>query len=230
MNQQNIRIIDGYEHIPYRPISYSESEMIKRSAEFYDQANSRRSLRYFSDTPIPREVLLNIIKTAGTAPSGANKQPWTFCLVSDPGIKRRIRLAAEKEEYESYHNRMSDEWLKDLKPMGTDWKKPFIETAPWIIVVFRKIYDLDSEGTKKNHYYVTESVGLSCGMLVMAIHNAGLCALTHTPSPMNFLSEILKRPENERPFLLIPVGHAAEDAIVPNIHRKGLDEICVVYD
>jgi nitroreductase len=174
--------------------------------------------------------MLNIIKTAGTSPSGANKQPWTFCLVSDPATKKQIRDAAEEEEYQSYHNRMSQEWLKDLEPMATVWEKPFLETAPWLIIAFRKIYDMDEQGKKKNNYYVTESIGLACGMLLLAIHNAGLSALTHTPSPMNFLSTILDRPENERPFLLIPVGYAADDVFVPDIKRKKLDDICVIYE
>lgn len=223
------RIINGFEHIPYRPVKYIGKEMLRRSADFYTQASQRRSVRYFSEKDIPEEVLLNIIRTAGTSPSGANKQPWTFCLVSNPELKKQIRRAAEKEEYESYKNRMGEEWLEDLKPMGTDWHKPFLETAPWLIVVFRKIYETDQTGKKRNNYYVTESVGLASGMLLMAIHYAGLSALTHTPSPMNFLKDVLKRPDNERPFLLIPVGYAADDAYVPDLQRKPLEEICVRY-
>lgn len=230
MDTPNIQIIDGYEYIPYQPESYPEEAMIQRSAEFYQAANARRSVRFFSDKNVPLEVMLNIIRTAGTSPSGANKQPWTFCLVSNPEIKKEIRKAAEREEYKSYHSRMSKEWLEDLKPMGTNWEKPFLETAPWLIAVFRKIYDTDATGMKKNNYYVTESLGLACGMLLMAIHHAGLSALTHTPSPMNFLSDILGRPENEKPFLLIPVGYAAANALVPNIPRKKLEKICVIYD
>jgi len=230
MDKTDIRIIDGYEHIPYNPLTYPPEEMLRRSSDLYSFASKRRSIRSFSDREVSREVLFNIIRIAGTSPSGANKQPWTFCLVSDPATKIQIRLAAEEEEYQSYHSRMSKEWLEDLRPLGTDWHKPFLETAPWLIVVFRKIYDPDRNGKKKNNYYVAESVGLACGMLLMAIHHAGLSALTHTPSPMNFLSDILKRPENEKPFLLIPVGYAAEDTYVPNIHRKELDEICVVYE
>jgi len=230
MDKHDVRIIEGYEHIPYQPEMHSEEDMLKRSADLYNIAKKRRTIRYFSDRSVPREVLLNIIKTAGTSPSGANKQPWIFCLISNPDIKKQIRKGAEEEEYQSYNSRMSKAWLDDLKPMGTDWNKPFIETAPWLIVVFRKIYDLDEKGRKKNNYYVTESIGLACGMLLMAIHNAGLSALTHTPSPMNFLSSILERPENERPFLLIPVGYADDDAYVPNISRKDLEEICVIYE
>jgi nitroreductase len=230
MNKRDIRIIDGYKHVRYQPVTYAVADMLRRSDEFYNLANQRRSVRYFSDKPVPRDVMINIIKTAGTSPSGANKQPWTFCLVSNPEIKKQIRMSAEEEEYQSYHSRMSKTWLDDLKPMGTDWNKPFIETAPWLIVAFRKIYDLDIKGRKKNNYYVNESIGIACGMLLLAIHHAGLSALTHTPSPMNFLSSILKRPENEKPFLLIPVGYADVNTFVPNISRKSLEEICVVYE
>ena len=166
--------------------------------------------------------------TASSAPSGANKQPWTFCAVRDPAVKHRIRVAAEQEEYESYHGRMSQEWLDDLAPLQTDWHKPFLEIAPWLIIVFKKAYDLDDTGRHKN-YYVTESVGLACGFLLTAIHQAGLVALTHTPSPMNFLQDILQRPENERPFLLIPVGYPAADARVPDIRRKSAEEVIVYY-
>jgi nitroreductase len=230
MDSNDIRIIQGYEHIRYQPETYSEENMIKRSQDLYHHADQRRTVRYFSDRPVPKKVLLNIIKTAGTSPSGAHKQPWTFCLVSNTDLKKQIREAAEEEEYQSYNERMSKAWLDDLKPMGTDWHKPFLETAPWLIVIFRRIYDLDENGKKKNNYYVNESIGIACGMLLMAIQHAGLCALTHTPSPMNFLSSILKRPDNERPFLLIPVGYAADETYVPNISRKSLDEICVLYE
>lgn len=167
--------------------------------------------------------------TAGTAPSGAHKQPWHFCAVADPHIKSEIRKAAEKEEYESYNGRMSERWLNDLKPIGTDWQKPFLEDAPWLIIVFKKIYDIDDEGTKNNNYYVSESVGIACGILIAAIHQAGLATLTHTPSPMNFLSKILGRPENEKPFLLLPVGFPKQGATVPDFQRKNLEEICSYY-
>jgi nitroreductase len=192
--------------------------------------NRRRSLRYFSDKPLPREVIENLIKTASTAPSGAHKQPWTFCAVSDPAIKSQIREAAEKEEYESYNGRMSEEWLRDLAPLGTDWHKPFLEIAPWLIVVFKKAYELDGNGEKRKCYYVNESVGLAAGFLLAAIHHAGLVSLTHTPSPMNFLQKILDRPDNERPFLLIPVGYPAEAAEVPDLRRKSLGEVAVFYE
>ena len=230
MSKKDIRVIKGYEHIPYRSEKYSEGEMVDRARSFYELARRRRSIRTFSDKPVPLEIMINIIRTAGTSPSGANKQPWTFCLVSNTAIKKQIRIAAEEEEYQSYHKRMSEEWLRDLKPMGTDWNKPFIEKAPWLIVAFRKIYDIDENGLKTNNYYVTESIGLACGMLLMAIQNAGLSALTHTPSPMNFLSSILDRPENERPFLLIPVGYPEKETFVPNITRKDIDEMGVSYE
>lgn len=190
--------------------------------------DGRRSLRMFSDRTVAMEVLQNIIATASTAPSGAHKQPWTFCLVTDQATKKMIREAAEKEEYENYHGRMSEEWLEDLLPFDTDWHKEFLEIAPALIVVFKRPYDL-VDGIKKKNYYVNESVGLACGFLLAAIHNAGLVALTHTPSPMNFLQRLLERPENERAFLLIPVGHPSEDAEVPDLQRKSLEEILVHY-
>jgi iodotyrosine deiodinase len=223
------KIIDGYTFVRHRPAIYANQEMLDRSTEFYTRMNTRRTVREFSDKSIPKEVIDHLILTAGTAPSGAHKQPWTFCVVSNPDIKKQIRVEAEKEEHESYHNRMSEEWLQDLKPFQTDWHKPFLETAPYLIVVFKKAYDLQDDGTKRNNYYVNESVGLACGFLLAAIHHAGLVALTHTPSPMNFLSKILNRPENERPFLLIPVGYPADETYVPLLQRKNLNEISVYY-
>ncbi len=217
---------DGF--IKYENESFSENEMLERARSLHNFAEKRRSIRTFSDKDIPEEVLEKIILTANTAPSGAHKQPWTFCLVKDSEIKRKIREAAEKEEYDSYNGRMSESWLKDLQPFGTDWHKPFIETVPYLIIVFKRVYELEN-GEKKNNYYVNESVGIACGMLINAIHNAGLVTLTHTPSPMNFLSKILNRPENERPFLLLPIGYPAEGTEVPNIKRKSLEEILVKY-
>ena len=216
--------------ILFNPLEFDEAEMLRRSEAFYELMNRRRSLRMFSDKPVPRELIENLIRTASTAPSGAHKQPWTFCAVSDPVLKAQIREAAEKEEFESYNGRMSEEWLKDLEPLGTDWHKPFLEIAPWLIVVFKKAYDLDEQGERQKCYYVNESVGLAAGFLLAAIHNAGLVSLTHTPSPMNFLQKILKRPDNERPFLLIPVGYAAEDATVPDLVRKPLEQVSVFYE
>lgn len=224
-----IKMIDGYPFVSYSHETYPEEEMLFRSKVFYDWMNKRRTVRDFSDQSIPREVIENLVLTASTAPSGAHKQPWTFCIVSDPVIKAEIRKAAEQEEYQSYTNRMSEEWLDDLKPLQTDWKKPFLETAPYLIVVFKKAYDLLPDGTKKTNYYVNESVGLACGFLLAAIHHAGLVALTHTPSPMNFLMHILHRPENERPFLLIPVGYAHPDTYVPKLERKTLDQVAAFY-
>ena len=215
--------------IPYKGVRFPKAEMLKRSREFYQFMDKRRTVRDFSGKPVPLEVIEHIVMTASAAPSGANKQPWTFCLVSNPEHKRKIREAAEKEEYENYHGRMSDEWLEDLAPFGTDWHKPFLETAPYLIVVFKKAYDIIA-GEKKKNYYVNESVGLATGFLLAAIHNAGLASLTHTPSPMNFLQKILQRPENERPFLLIPVGYPASDAEVPDITRKELKDVMVVYE
>ena len=215
--------------LPYHPPLFEASEMLQRSRDFYQEMNTRRTLRMFSDKPVPRELIEHLLMTAGTAPSGAHKQPWTFCAVGDPQIKAQIREAAEKEEYVNYHGRMSEEWLQDLEPFGTDWRKPFLETAPWLLVVFKKSYDLEGEDKKKN-YYVNESVGIACGFLLAAIHHAGLAALTHTPSPMNFLQQILGRPDNERPFLLIPVGYPADDAVVPDIRRKTAEEFIIWLD
>ena len=224
-----IKMFDGFPFIAYTHETYSEDEMLFRSKVFYEWMNKRRTVRDFSDKAIPKEVIEHIVLTASTAPSGAHKQPWTFCIVSDPAIKSAIRKAAEKEEYESYNNRMSEEWLEDLKPFQTDWKKPFLETAPYLIVVFKKAYDLLPDGTKKTNYYVNESVGLACGFLLAAIHHAGLVALTHTPSPMNFLMSILQRPDNERPFLLIPVGYPHPETYVPKLERKSLDQVAEFY-
>jgi len=214
---------------PFVPVRFGEAEMLERSRSFYEFMDRRRSLRFFSDKPVPKEIIETLIRTASTAPSGAHKQPWTFCAVSDHAIKSRIREAAEKEEFESYNSRMGDEWLKDLQPLGTDWHKPFLETAPWLIVVFKKAYDIEN-GEKRKCYYVNESVGIAAGFLLAAIHNAGLVTLTHTPSPMNFLQKILGRPENERPFLLMPVGYSAEGALVPDLQRKPLGQVSVFYE
>lgn len=221
--------INGFDFVRYNPPKFNHEEMLARSEQFYEWMNNRRTVRDFSKKLVPLPVLQNILRTASSAPSGAHKQPWTFCLVSNPEIKKQIRTEAEKEEYESYNGRMGDEWLKDIGPLQTDWHKPFLETAPYLIVVFKKAYERQHDGTKSNNYYVTESVGLACGFLLAAIHNAGLVALTHTPSPMNFLSKILNRPENERPFLLIPVGYPATETYVPKLTRKELDEVTAYY-
>ncbi|MBC6995451.1 nitroreductase family protein [Neolewinella lacunae] len=224
MNHAN----QAFQPLVYR--EFSPEEMLARATALLDQLSARRTVREFSDRPVDRKIIEAILLTASTAPSGANKQPWTFCVVSDPAVKAQIRTAAEKEEYENYHGRMSDDWLADLQKFGTDWHKPFLTTAPYLIVVFKKAYDLGSTGEKEKNYYVTESVGLACGLLISAIHHAGLVTVTHTPSPLNFLQKILGRPDNERPFLLLPVGYPAADAQVPSIGRKGLDEISVWFE
>jgi len=222
-------MLNGYRHVLYKPSIYPEVETINRSREFYEQMDQRRSVRTFSDQPVPKEVIINLIKTAATAPSGAHKQPWTFCAVADPALKAQIRKAAEEEEKISYETRMSERWKKDLEPLGTDMHKPYLKTAPWLIVVFKKVYEEDPDGTKHNNYYVNESVGIACGMLITAIHHVGLVTLTHTPSPMNFLAKILERPANERAYLLLPVGFAKSPVYVPDIKRKKLDEVLVNY-
>jgi nitroreductase len=204
-----------------------EPEQIKRAAEFYENLNRRRTVRDFSDETVSFEIIEKAIQAAGTAPSGANMQPWRFVVVKDADIKRRIRIAAEREEYESYHGRMSEKWLKRLAQLGTDEHKPFLETAPYLIVVFR-INSVTENGETEPTYYSQESVGIAVGMLLAALHDAGLATLTHTPSPMKFLREILRRPKTEIPFVLIPVGYPAESAKVPDIKRKSLDEIMQV--
>ncbi len=216
-------------HIPYHALSFPEAEMLQRATDFYEMMNKRRTVRSFSSKPVPKALLEKIILTASSAPSGAHKQPWSFCLITNPEIKAKIREAAEKEEYINYHGRMSDKWLEDLEPIGTDWNKDFLTEAPCLIVVFKKAYDL-VDGKKEKNYYVNESVGLAAGFLLTAIHQAGLVSVTHTPSPMNFLQNVLNRPENERAFLLIPVGYPAEDVTVPDFERKGLDKVLVRYD
>lgn len=216
------------EFVAYTKTTYPRAEMISRAREFYLWMDQRRTVREFSSEEIPEEVIDNIILTASTAPSGAHKQPWSFCVVRDPEIKKQIRIAAEKEEFESYNGRMPQEWLNDLVRFGTDWKKPFLESAPALIVVFKRSYELVGD-EKKNNYYVTESVGLACGFLLAAIHHAGLVALTHTPSPMNFLCEVLERPANEKPFLLIPIGRPFEGCLVPKLARKPLNEVVTYY-
>jgi len=221
--------INGHPFVAYKKEHFEEDVMLKRAADYFNWADSRRSVRDFTDQPVPKELVENLIRMASTAPSGAHKQPWTFCVVSDPALKKQIRHAAEEEERISYSGRMSDVWLKDLEPLGTDWEKPFLETAPYLIIVFKRSYEFDADGAKHQNYYVTESVGLACGFLLSAIHNAGLGALTHTPSPMNFLIELLKRPKNEKPFLLIPIGYVADDCWVPDIERKSLDEVVEWY-
>lgn len=210
----------------------SETEQSRRSAEFARRMLRRRSVRHFSRDPVPIELIERAIGVAGSAPSGANQQPWTFVVISDPSLKRKIRAAAEAEEKESYERRMSQEWLEALAPLGTDWRKPHIEDAPIVIVVFRQAFGLQldantGEERRYRHYYSEESVGIAVGFLLAALHISGLATLTHTPSPMKFLSEILDRPANERAFVLIPVGYPAAEAEVPAIRKKPLEDIMV---
>ena len=200
-----------------------------RSRIFFENLSTRRTIRNFSDKPIDRVIIENCIKSAGTAPSGANIQPWHFVLISDPEIKIQIRVAAEKEEKEFYEKRAPKEWLEALAPLGTDNNKPYLETAPYLIAIFMQRYGKLPDGREVKHYYGLESVGIATGMLITAIHNAGLASLTHTPSPMGFLNQILKRPKNERPFLLLVVGHPSEGAAVPDIKRKDMSEIMTEF-
>ena len=216
--------------LPYDHPTRTDEQILADAVGFERSIAARRSLRHFSDRPVARAVIESLLRSAGSAPSGAHKQPWTFCAVADPELKRRIRAAAEREEYANYHGRMSDAWLADLAPLATDHRKPFLEIAPWLIVVFRRSYEVDADGARSKNYYVQESVGIAAGFLLAAVHAAGLVALTHTPSPMNFLQELLGRPEHERPFLLIPVGHPAHGAEVPDLRRKPLDQIALFRD
>jgi iodotyrosine deiodinase len=222
------KLVDGYPFITYLNSKPLPGDLLEKCTSFYHDMDRRRTVREFSKEHFPKEVIEQIILTASTAPSGAHKQPWTFCIVSDKEIKKLIREAAEAEEYKSYHGRMPASWLEDLKPFQTDWRKPFLEDAPYLIIVFRKSYEL-VDGMKKNTYYSHESCGIATGFLLAAIHQAGLAALSHTPSPMNFLSRILNRPENEKPFLLIPVGLPLEKTWVPDIKRKELHEVSAWY-
>jgi iodotyrosine deiodinase len=203
------------------------AEQLARSRAFLESMRRRRTVRHFSSEPVPYELVANAVATAGTAPSGAHQQPWTFVVVSEPAVKRAMRRAAEEEERRSYESRMPDEWLEALRPLGTDWRKPHIEDAPFVIVVFEQAFGVAPDGTKIKHYYVRESVGIAVGFLLASLHQAGLVALTHTPSPMRFLREILGRPVNERPYVLIPVGYPAEGCAVPELERKPLDELLV---
>ena len=209
--------------VQYR--EYEPDEMVQRSRDFYGEVQRRRTVRDFADRRVPQEVIENCILAAGTAPNGANMQPWHFAVISDPAIKRRIREGAEEEERTFYGGRAPDEWLQALAPLGTNAEKPFLETAPYLIVVFAQSYGFDDAGQKVKHYYVQESVGIATGMLVTAVHHAGLVSLTHTPSPMSFLNEICGRPKQERPFLILVVGYPAENVTVPDISKKSLEEM-----
>jgi iodotyrosine deiodinase len=203
------------------------AEALARSRAFLESMRRRRTVRHFSTELVPLELVENAIAAAGTAPSGAHQQPWTFVIVSSPEVKRDIRRAAEEEERQSYESRMPDAWLEALRPLGTDWRKPHLEDAPYLIVVFEQAYGLAADGGKIKHYYVKESVGIAVGLLLASLQEAGLASLTHTPSPMSFLRRILARPENERPYVVIPVGYPAAACTVPDLERKPFDEFVV---
>jgi nitroreductase len=210
-------------HTQYR--EYPPEEMLQRAADFYADIRRRRTVRQFSDRPVPRPVIEHCLLAAGTAPNGANLQPWHFVVVSDPQVKHEIRQGAEAEEYDFYHRRAPQEWLDALSPFGTDEIKPYLDIAPFLIIIFAQSYGILPDGRKVKNYYVSESVGIATGLLITALHHAGLVTLTHTPSPMGFLNNILGRPENERPFLILVTGYPAEDARVPQITKKSLEEI-----
>jgi nitroreductase len=212
------------QHISYVPNRVPVDQALPILHREYELANSRRSVRFFSDAPVSREVIEHLIKIAGTAPSGANLQPWHFVAIDDPAIKKQIREAAEQAEKDFYEHRAPAEWLKALEPLGTDWRKPFLETAPWLIVVFRRRW-LAVDGQVQKTYYSSESVGIAVGMLIAAVHRSGLATLTHTPAPMSFLRRICRRPENESPFVILPIGYPAAEATVPDINRKPLHAI-----
>jgi nitroreductase len=221
--------VSSYHAIPLHFERKPTSEMVERARQFADAMQTRRTVRDFAPDPIPRQVVVDAIRAAGTAPSGAHQQPWTFVMVTDADLKRRIRDAAEVEEKKSWEERMPEDWLAALEPLGLDWRKPHLTDAPVLIVVFAQSSGL-VDGVKRKHYYVDESVGIAVGLLIAALHLAGLATLTHTPSPMGFLREILRRPVNERAFLVIPVGYPAAAATVPALHRKPLEEILVLAE
>jgi iodotyrosine deiodinase len=218
------------EPYPFVPLDYERpaaAEQLEASGAFLARLSRRRSVRRFSPEPVPFELVANAVAAAGTAPSGAHQQPWTFVVVSDPDVKARLRAAAEEEERRNYAGRMSAEWVAALAPLGTDEHKPHLTDAPYVIVVFEQVYGLRDDGTKAKHYYARESVGIAVGFLLAALHEAGLVALTHTPSPMGFIRTLLERPANERPFCVVPVGYPAPGCTVPDLERKPLEEILV---
>ena len=216
-----------YNPVPLEFTRIDAEEALHQSREFLELMKTRRSVRNFSTEPVPWELIENALRTAGTAPSGANQQPWTFVVVSDPAVKEEIRDAAEQEERLLYEERASAEYLDAIEPIGTDWIKRHITDAPYVIVVFEQSYGFNEDGSKRKHYYVRESVGIATGFLLASLHAAGLATLTHSPAPMGFLARILDRPENERPFVLIPVGYPGPEAEVPNLIKKSLEEIAV---
>lgn len=214
--------------IPYQPPCLPLDEARARGQGLLEELEGRRSVRFFSDAPVPRDLIETAIRCASTAPSGAHQQPWTFVAVSDPETKRRIRVAAEREEYRSYEGgRMPADWREAIRPMGTSWQKPFLETVPWVVVLFVQNHGWNDDGSRKKHYYAKESVGLAGGLFVAALHRMGLATLTHTPSPMRFLGRILGRPSNEQAFVVFPVGHPAPDCVVPDLERKALETVSV---
>lgn len=223
MENYSRRPLDSYKELP-------TDEMKTRASDFYQMMKRRRTVRDFSDKEIPQELIFNCLKAAGTAPSGANMQPWQFVVVSNPDTKKKIRMAAEEVESDFYEKRAPDYWLEALAPLGTNAQKPYLEEAPTLIVIFAKRNTVEKDGTIKKHYYLSESVGIATGILITAFHNAGLACLTHTPSPMAFLRDLLGRPKNETPFLILVVGYPKKDATVPDIGKKDLDEIAVFFD
>ena len=216
-----------YPFVALRFTRHTAEQSRERARAFYDEMNRRRTTRHFSTDPVPRELVEYAIRTAGTAPSGAHQQPWTFVAVSDPSLKQRIREAAEREEREFYHGKAPREWLEALLPLGTDEHKPHLTDAPWVVVLFRQAYGVTPDGGKRTHYYAEESCGIAAGLFIAAIHHMGLVTLTHTPNPMGFLREVLGRPSNERAMLVMPVGYPAPNARVPDLDRKPIDEIVV---
>lgn len=217
-----------YRFVPLDFTEYPAEEMAQRARDFYEEIRRRRTVRHFSDRPVAREVVEWAVRAAGTSPSGAHKQPWHFVLVGDPRVKARIREAAEAEERENYERRFPAEWLRDLAPLGTDWRKPFLTRCPWLLAVFARQYGKQAGGIAR-HYYVQESVGMAVGLLLAALHHAGVATLTHTPSPMGFLREILGRPDNERPYVLVALGYPEPGCLVPDLDRKTLEEILTSF-
>ncbi len=215
---------------PFVPLAYTRrsiEESRRRARAFYEEMNQRRTTRHFATDPVPKDLIETALRVAGTAPSGAHQQPWTFVAVSDPDVKRQIREAAEREEYDFYHGRAPDEWVEALAPLGTDEHKPHLTDAPWVVVLFRQAYGVRPDGSKRTYYYTQESCGIAAGFFIAAVHQMGLVTLTHTPNPMGFLAELLGRPANEKAMLVMPVGYPAPDAKVPDLTRKPLDDIAI---
>jgi nitroreductase len=217
-------------HIPYRPARVPPEEALDRGQALLEHLDRRRSVRFFSDEPVDRRLIELAIRSANTAPSGAHQQPWTFVAVGNPEVKRQLREAAEAEERAFYEQRAPDDWLQALAPIGTDWHKPFLQTAPWVVVLFAQAWGVAPDGSKRKHYYVPESCGIAAGLFIAALHEMGLSTLTHTPSPMKFLQELLGRPANERAMIVFPVGYAAADATVPDLQRKPLEAVSVFVE